>query len=132
MINVRSGLRILVASRPVDFRRGIDSLCDVGERDASQRPLLRRSLHLPAETGGSHQNPDVGWDGSYFVFEALGERPFHMATDLRWIDYAERHTTFTFAGRLGLEKGPAAHCGPAIAGGLNVWPFMPVPSNLYA
>jgi transposase len=26
MINVRSGLRILVASRPVDFRRGMDSL----------------------------------------------------------------------------------------------------------
>ena len=40
----------------------------------------------------------VGRHGSRLVFEALGERPFHMAADLRWNDYAERHTTLTFAG----------------------------------
>jgi hypothetical protein len=45
-------------------------------------PRPPKPLRLPVETVGSYQNSDLGWHGSRLVFEALGERPFHMAAEL--------------------------------------------------
>ena len=53
MINVRSGLRILVASRPVDFRRGINSLAMLVSEMLRKDPFLCVGCEYVAARSGS-------------------------------------------------------------------------------
>ena len=47
-----AGVRVLIATRPVDFRRGADSLAAMVQIGARAGPLLRHGVRVPLETGG--------------------------------------------------------------------------------
>ena len=49
MIVVAAGVKVLVATKPVDFRKGADGLVPV--REALGHDPSRNDLHLPVEAG---------------------------------------------------------------------------------
>jgi hypothetical protein len=63
---LRPGLSIWIATQPVDFRRGMDSLTMLvsGERGLWSRSVPRRTLCLPLQAPRSREDPDLGWKRS--------------------------------------------------------------------
>ena len=118
MIAPGMGLRILVATQPVDFRRGMDSR-SAGERSATCRPILRRAVRLSIETSGSNQKSWLGRNRPVSVFEAFGKRALYMAADPRRIDHAERRAIVVAHRRFGLAPPARPCCENTIASGLN-------------
>ena len=47
-----AGVRVLIATRPVDFRRGADSLAAIGAIGARAGPILRDGVRVPLKAGG--------------------------------------------------------------------------------
>jgi len=51
MIAVAAGVKVLVATKPVDFRKGADGLVALVREALGARPVLGNDLHLPVEAG---------------------------------------------------------------------------------
>ena len=49
MISPPAGVRIMVASRPVDFRNGLDGLAAMVQQALNENPVCRRHLRVPLE-----------------------------------------------------------------------------------
>ena len=58
MIAVPAGMRVLVASKPVDFRRGADSLAALVREQLRHDPFSGM-LHVPVEAGGPPEDPGL-------------------------------------------------------------------------
>ena len=59
MIAVPAGMGVLVATTPVDFRRGADSLAALVREQLRHDPFSGM-LHVPVEAGGSTENRGLG------------------------------------------------------------------------
>ena len=70
MIAVPAGMRVLVATKPVDFRRGADSLAALVREQLRARSVLGNDLHLPLEAGGPPEDPGLGRVRAGAVVEA--------------------------------------------------------------
>jgi hypothetical protein len=85
MITVPVGIRVLVATKPVDFRRGADSLVAL-VREQLTRSILGDDLRVPLEAGGPAENRGLGRLRLGAVLEAAGAWRIPLATDQRWRD----------------------------------------------
>ena len=79
MIAVPAGMRVLVATKPVDFRRGADSLAAQGPRAAAARSVLGDDLHLPLEAGRPPEDRGLGRVRAGAVLEAARARRLPLA-----------------------------------------------------
>ena len=55
-----NGLRILVATKPVDFRKGHDGLAALVSNDFGRASVFRYRLHLPLQACGSFEAVVLG------------------------------------------------------------------------
>ncbi len=76
MIGIGSGVRVLVATKPVDFRKGADSLAALAKEALGQDPLLGTVLVFRARR--ADRIKIVAWDGTGLVmlWKALDEGAF--------------------------------------------------------
>ena len=49
MIALPAGVRILLATKPVDFRRGAHALAALAAAESGRRPILGRGAGVPLE-----------------------------------------------------------------------------------
>ena len=62
MIAIPAGVRVLVATRPVDFRKGADSLAALAKETLGQDPFLGAVLVFRARR--ADRVKIVAWDGT--------------------------------------------------------------------
>lgn len=76
MIAIASGVRVLVATKPVDFRRGADSLAALAKEALGQDPFSGTVLVFRAKR--ADRVKIVTWDGTGLVmlWKALDEGAF--------------------------------------------------------
>jgi hypothetical protein len=83
VIGPSGAVRVLVATRPVDFRNGAEGLAAlVTGRDEGQ-PIFRRCLCIPRQTGGPDQAAFLGWDRRVPVRQAARGRQVQLAEHRR-------------------------------------------------
>ena len=82
VIAVPSGVRILVATKPVDFRRGADGLAALAKTSFSAIRILGRSSSF-ARSGGPVEDFSLGRLRPDFVLEASRGRRVSLAADQR-------------------------------------------------
>ena len=63
MISPHGQLRVYVATRPVDFRKGMDGLALAVQEMMGLDPLQRRGLRVPGQTCRPGQDPGLGPHG---------------------------------------------------------------------
>lgn len=76
MISLPPGVRVLVATRPIDFRKGADSLAALAKEALGQDPFAGAVLVFRAKR--ADRVKIVAWDGSGLVmfWKALDEGKF--------------------------------------------------------
>jgi len=68
VIGLPPGVRVLVATKPVDFRKGADTLAAAGQGGAETGSLRWTVFGVPRQAGGPDQDFGVGWAlGSAFT-----------------------------------------------------------------
>lgn len=88
MIVAGSGMRVVVATRPVDFRKGHDALAALVEHELGLDPYSGVGVPVPASRSG--QGAVVGRDGSGARIEASGARAVCLALGARRADRVSR------------------------------------------
>ncbi len=92
MITLPAGARILLATEPVDFRKGAHAPGGAGGRGAGRRSVLGRGAGVPLEACRPGQDPGLGWQRPGAGLEAAGGRRVPLAAgggrrgaaDARW------------------------------------------------
>jgi transposase len=76
MIGIPAGVRVLVATRPVDFRKGADSLAAIAQETLNQDPFSGTVLVFRARR--ADRVKIVTWDGTglAMLWKALDEGAF--------------------------------------------------------
>ena len=90
MIAVPAGMRVLVATKPVDFRRGADSLAALVREQLEQDPFSGTIFIFRSKTGGPAEDSGLGRVRAGAVVEAAGAGRVPVAADQRWRDAAVR------------------------------------------
>ena len=113
MIAVPAGVRILVASKPVDFRRGADSLAALVREQLRHDPFSGMLFIFRA--GRPVENFGVGHVRPGVVLEATGARDIPLATNHRRRDATERIADGCAGRRAGLvaaarDRRAASNC----------------------
>lgn len=77
MIGIGSGVRVLVATKPVDFRRGAESLAALAKESLGQDPFAAGTV-LVFRAKRADRVKIIAWDGSGLVmlWKALDEGAF--------------------------------------------------------
>jgi transposase len=68
MIGPTGVVRVIVATKPVDFRKGAEGLAALDRRDHDGRPVLGGDL--PVRAKRANQADLLGWHGSFPVCQA--------------------------------------------------------------
>jgi IS66 Orf2 like protein len=102
LIAVPAGVRVMVATKPIDFRRGADGLVALVRETLGQDPFLEASR--PGEDCGLGRI----WSGS--ILEASGARCIPMAAGQRWRDAANVSATGCIDRRHGLVASGSTRC----------------------
>ena len=89
MIAVPAGVRVLVATKPVDFRKGADGLVALVRETLGARSVLGNDFCVPLEAGGPGEDSGLGRLGAGAVLEAAGAWCVQVATDHRRRDAAD-------------------------------------------
>ena len=87
MITVPAGIRVLVATKPVDFRRGADSLAALVREQLKHDPFSGTIYIFRSKR--ADRLKILAWDGSglvLIVLEAARARRLPLAADQRWRD----------------------------------------------
>jgi transposase len=74
MIAVPAWVRIVVASRPVDFRNGLDGLAALVQQALRENPFAGDLFVFRAKRADRVQDPGLGWHGFVPVPQASGRR----------------------------------------------------------
>src|SRR6266568_2081771 len=90
MIAVAAGLRVLVASKPVDFRKGADGLAALVREALGEDPFSGTIFVFRCKR--ANRVKILAWDGSGLgaVLETTGARGLPVASDQRWHDATDR------------------------------------------
>ena len=88
MIAVAAGVRVLVATKPVDFRRGADGLAALVREQLRHDPFSGTIFIFRSKR--ADRLKILAWDGSGLgaALEAAGARRVSLAADQRWRDAA--------------------------------------------
>jgi transposase len=89
MITVPSGVRVLVATKPVDFRKGGEGLAALVREHLGHDPFSGTIYVFRSKR--ADRLKIVAWDGSGLVAVGAGSLP--LAADLRRHDAVERFAT---------------------------------------
>src|SRR6516165_7624168 len=90
MIAVAAGLRVLVASKPVDFRKGADGLAALVREALGEDPFSGTIFVFRCKTSRPSKNFGVGRVRPGAVLETTGARGLPVAADQRWHDATDR------------------------------------------
>ena len=90
MITVPAGIRVLVATKPVDFRRGADSLAALVREQLKHDPFSGTIYIFRSKRADRLKILALGWVRPGAVLEAARARSLPLATDQRWCDAAVR------------------------------------------
>jgi transposase len=115
MITVPAGIRVLVATKPVDFRRGDDSLAALVREQLKHDPFSGTIFIFRSKRSDPPQDPGLGRDRSGAVLEAAGARGVPVAADQRRRDAALSVATCRTCRRIGLGAAACGGC-PSIHG----------------
>lgn len=77
---IPAGEKVFLASHPVDFRKGSDSLLSL-VRDAGSDPFNGSHFVFRAKGGRAGQDRPVGWIRGLRLLEAAGESAVLLAAD---------------------------------------------------
>jgi transposase len=90
MISVPAGVRVLVATKPVDFRRGADSLAALVREQLKHDPFSGTIFIFRSKR--ADRLKILAWDGSGLVlfWKRLRERGLPLAADQRRHDATDR------------------------------------------
>jgi len=80
MITVPAGIRVLVATKPVDFRKGGDGLAALVREALGEDPFSGTIF----QTSRPRKDFGVGWVWPGAVLETAGARGIPLAADQRW------------------------------------------------
>ena len=83
MIGPTDAVRVTVATKPVDFRKGAEGLATLKRERMLADPFSGTVLCVPRQTRGPNQTDLLGWNGSVPVREAPGGRHLPLAEDRR-------------------------------------------------
>jgi hypothetical protein len=101
MIAVPAGMRVLVATRPIDFRKGADGLAALVSAALGQDPISGAVFVFRAKRA-DRVKILVGWHGPCAVLEAPGAGCIPVAAGHRWCDAIDVGATRRVGGRHGL------------------------------
>ena len=93
MIAVPAGVKVLVATKPVDFRKGGDGLVALVRETLGQDPFSGTIFIFRVEASGPCENRGLGRIRTGAVLEAAGARRIPVATDQRRRDAVDRIAT---------------------------------------
>ncbi len=77
---IPSGVKVFLASHPIDFRKGMDGLLSL-VRDAGSDPFNGALYVFRAKRGRQNQNRILGWIWGLSLREAPGESAVLLAED---------------------------------------------------
>jgi len=102
MIAVPAGMRVLVATKPVDFRKGADGLVALVREALGHDPFAGTIFVFRSKR--ADRLKILVWDGSGLVlfWKRLGEWRIQVAADQRWRDATDRIAARRTRGRDGL------------------------------
>ena len=80
MIAVTAGVKVLVATKPVDFRKGGDGLVALVRETLGQDPFWN-NFCIPRQASGPCKNCGLGWIWTGAFLEAARTRRIQVATD---------------------------------------------------
>src|SRR5271169_6634862 len=89
MIAVPAGVKVLVATKPVDFRKGGDGLIALVPGDARAGSILWNDFCVPCQASGPCKNCGLGWVWTDPFLEAAGTRRIQVAPGHRRRDAVE-------------------------------------------
>ena len=95
MITIPSGTRVLLATRPVDFRKGAHSLAALAAEMLGGGPVRGRGGGVAGQAGRSGQDPGVGRERAGAGVESNCSRV--PSAGRRWWDGALRLSAVEFA-----------------------------------
>ena len=81
MIGIPAGTRVLLAIRPVDFRKGCAHSGCVGAGGVGRGPVFGGGDRLPGQTQRSDKNIGMGHQRPRADLEAIAGRQFPLAAD---------------------------------------------------
>jgi hypothetical protein len=119
MIAAPAGVRVLIATQPIDFRKGADGLAAIAQQVLGQDPFSG-SHRVPGAARRSGQASGVGRDRSGADLETAGERSVQVAGGQRRGDSAVGGPTCPVAGGAGLVAHHGAPSDPAAAHAIDV------------
>ena len=110
MILVPAGVRVLVATKPVDFRRGADSLATLAKDELQRDPFSGTTLVFRSKR--ADRLKILAWDGSGLIlYWNDSRRGVSLAADQRRRDAFVGLATGRARGRSGLvASSRARHC----------------------
>ena len=79
MIGPTGAVRVMVATKPVDFRKGAEGLAALVHETMTGRPVLGGGVCVPCQACGPDQADLLGWYGSLPVRQAAGGRHLPLA-----------------------------------------------------
>jgi hypothetical protein len=74
VIGPTGAVRVMVATKPVDFRKGAEGLAMLVREAMLADPFSGTGLRVPVQTRGPDQADLLGWNGSVLVRETAGGR----------------------------------------------------------
>ncbi len=83
MIGPTGAVRVMVATKPVDFRKGAEGLAALVRETMGADPFSRRGLRVPRQARGPDQAGLLGRHRRLPVRQAAGGRQVPLAEDRR-------------------------------------------------
>ena len=99
MIGPTGAVRVMVATKPVDFRKGAEGLAALVRETMQADPFSRRRLCVPGEAGGPGEADLLGRHRRVPVRQAAGGWQVPLAERARRRDAAVRGAALGLAGR---------------------------------
>ena len=113
MIGPTGAVRVMVATKPVDFRKGAEGLAALVRETMGCRSVRWRHLCVPRQARGSDQAGLLGWHGRVPLRQAAGGRRVSLAEDRGRRHAAVRGAVLGPDRRAGLAACSAARETPA-------------------
>ena len=86
MIGPTGAVRVMVATKPVDFRKGAEGLAALVREEMKADPFDGRGLRVPRQARGPGEADLLGRDGRVSVRQAARGRRVPLAEDRGWRD----------------------------------------------